>query len=242
MSQHALVLMHVPFEGPAAIKHWLTQHNIDCKEKHAPHIEAWQTLELPDWLVVMGGPMSVNDTAQHPWISQEIAFIRRAIDAGTRVVGVCLGAQLIAKSLGASVVRNAHAEIGWFEIRATDTGRQYPLGALFTDNPCVLHWHGDTFELPYGAQLLASSDACRNQIFTYGTNVLGLQCHLEMGRPQVERLARECADELAAGGHYVQPATTILAATQPFDTAQRLLDQLLSGFESQASNLRAQPQ
>lgn len=242
MPQQALVLMHVPFEGPAAIKRWFAQHDIACEQKHVPQIDDWETLSLPAWLVIMGGPMSVNDTAQHPWINQEVAFIKRAIDAGTKVIGVCLGAQLIAKALGAQVLRNAHAEIGWHKIRAIESRNPHPLGALFTASPQVLHWHGDTFELPCGAQLLASSDACRNQVFIYANHVLGLQCHLEMGRKQAERLAHECADELAAGGRYVQSAAAILAPTQPFEAAQLLLNQLLNEFQSLANDWRAHPQ
>lgn len=227
---HALVLMHVPFEGPAAIRGWLEQHQFQTERLNCPDVSDWNALALPDWLVIMGGPMSVNDTHEHPWLVEEMAFIKRAIDAGKKVLGICLGAQLIARTLGAEVTRNAEKEIGWFPIKATSGMGEHPLGKFFANFPMVLHWHGDTFAIPDGAVHLAQSVACTNQVFLYGNNVLALQCHLEMARPHVERLCDACADELREGGRFVQPVEKILAPHVPFASSKALLDELLDAF------------
>lgn len=230
--KQAYIFMHVPFEGPAAIRDWLAQRHIGIREVQTWTVEDWQALALPDWLFIMGGPMSACDDATYPWLAHEAAYIRRAMDAGKAVVGVCLGAQLIARTLDARVMPNAHREIGWWPVTATAAGRAHPLGELFAAGPAVLHWHGDTFDIPAGAVHLAQSAACANQIFLYGNNVLALQCHLEMRRKHVERLAHFCAAELAAGGPFIQPEAEVLAADAPFAESEALLDVLLERFQA----------
>lgn len=226
----ALIFKHVPFEGPAAIRQWLERQGLQIEQLHTPDIADWQALELPDWLVIMGGPMSVNDTSELPWLIAEKAFVKRAIDAGTKVLGICLGAQLIANVLGAAVTRNADKEIGWFPISATPAGLAHPLGQLLSAAPTVLHWHGETFAIPAAAIHLAQSEACAHQAFLFGNNALGLQCHLEMGLTQVTRLADACADELATGQRFIQPVETILSKDAPFAASQALLEKLLDTF------------
>lgn len=228
--KNALILMHVPFEGPAAIRDWLTRAGFTLRELQCGSDTDWQALDLPDWLVIMGGPMSANDDATLPWLGHEMAFIKRAIDAGKKVLGVCLGAQMIARVLGAAVTRNPAREIGWFPVTSTVAGQHHPLGQVFADAPSVLHWHGETFDIPAGAVHLAQSECCTNQAFLYRQHVLGLQCHLEMGRKHVERLCAACADELAGGGTFVQPASAILATDAPFADNQQRLDRLLDAF------------
>jgi GMP synthase-like glutamine amidotransferase len=230
--QQALVFTHVPFEGPAAIRDWLTSKGITSNKLQCDDDIDWQSLILPDWLVIMGGPMSVNDTDSHPWLKSEIAFIRHAIDAGKKVLGICLGGQLIARALGANVTRNSQKEIGWFPVSATTEGSRHPLGKVFSASPSVLHWHGDTFAIPDGAVHLARSEACGNQAFAWQSNVLALQCHLEMGRKHVERLVESCASELAQGGPFIQPAGTILGADAPFEASSALLYEALDCFQA----------
>lgn len=227
--QHATTIMHVPFEGPAIINDWLLQQRIHPTEIRADQQADWKTLALSDWLILMGGPMSVNDTTEHPWLEDEIAFIRRAIDAGKKVLGICLGAQLIARSLGAEVSQG-EKEIGWFPIETTAEAQQHPLGRFFADSPSVLHWHGDRFAIPEGAELLASSRACPHQAFAYGDNVLALQCHLEMDLPQITRLCDACADELAEGGTHVQSRATLLDCAPQLTASRKRLFELLDAF------------
>jgi GMP synthase-like glutamine amidotransferase len=147
-----------------------------------------------DALIFMGGPMSVNDDL--PYIHREIEFIRSAISRRQPVLGVCLGAQLIAKALGARVRANAVKEIGWFPVEFADTAARDPLFQGIEGAECVFHWHGETFDLPAGAELLVSSAACRHQAFRFGDRVYGLQFHLEV---TPEMIAQWCRADAACG-------------------------------------------
>ena len=151
-------------------------------------------------MVALGGPMSVNHETQLPWLKAEKQFLKTAIEHGVPVLGVCLGAQLIASSLGARVYPNSQKEIGWFPIHAT---------RLLPPELRVFHWHGETFDLPRGATLLASSPACRHQAFQLGSSVLGLQFHLETTPAAARALVEHCRDELVPG-QYVQSDSEIL--------------------------------
>jgi GMP synthase (glutamine-hydrolysing) len=149
----------------------------------------WESGELgrPQAWLLLGGSGSANDAH----LIAEVQLIQRAVAAGTPVLGVCLGAQLIAKALGSKVYRNRETEIGWAPIRFTDDAHDDALFDGFTVPETVFHWHSDTFDLPEGAVRLASSDACQNQAFRYGSNVYGLQFHLEATPDIIERWQQE---------------------------------------------------
>ncbi len=203
--EQALILRHVPFEDAGAIVPWLEERGL------SPHeLRLWENTPLPeqppDWLIIMGGPMSIQDETQHPWLPREKAFIRRCIDAGTTIVGVCLGAQLLAEALGARV-QSGEPEIGWFPVRPAG---DHPLARHFMDETPVLHWHSDRFDIPQGAVHLLASDACPGQAFLYGDRILGLQFHLEMDEPGLDTLSRECAEELDTGRRWIQNRETLL--------------------------------
>ncbi len=202
------VLTHAPFEGLGCIEPWLRARGA---ARSGTRLYAGERLPVGSsmaLLVVMGGPMSVNDEATLPWISEEKRFVRDAIQDGVRVLGVCLGAQLVAAALGARVYPDQHREIGWYAVRAVAA----PSGSFaFPTVVPAFHWHGETFDLPKGARHLAESDACRHQAFQVGETILGLQCHLEMTPAGVDALIRCCPDDLAAGP-YVQPAAAIRGA------------------------------
>ncbi len=138
-------------------------------------------------LIVLGGPMSAYDDERYPHLEIEVDSIRAAVDSGIPVLGICLGAQLIARALGARVKRNPVKEIGWYEVRRTDAGRRDALFGKFGASEQIFQWHGDTFALPHGAEHLAESDACANQAFRVGDCVYGLQFHLEADRALIER-------------------------------------------------------
>lgn len=178
-----------------------------------------------DWLVVMGGPMGIYDYAEHPWLVAEKEFIRAAIDAGKIVLGICLGAQIIADVLGAKVYPNTQKEIGWFPIkRATGAPNLIP------EQLTVFHWHGDTFDIPDGAIHLASSEACKNQGFIYGNRVVALQFHMETTAASMEALMLKCGHELI-DATFIQTADQMRAGLPNFGkinaTMKQLLDQLL---------------
>jgi GMP synthase-like glutamine amidotransferase len=208
----AHILQHAAFEGPGSIAPWLAAagYALDCTR-------LFEGADLPDpeavdFLVAMGGPMSVNDEPAYPWLAAEKAFIRRVAASGRPVLGICLGAQLIAAAMGARVFPNAAKEIGWFPVRAEAPAEPPPFPLLrFPPEMIAFHWHGETFDLPPGAVRLASSAACRNQAFQLGPAALGLQFHLETTPETLRELVDHCRAELVPAAH-VQSAARILAA------------------------------
>ena len=176
---------HVPFEDLGLIRASLEERGIsieyaDLFRPGAPVPDTTQAAGL----IFMGGPMSANDDL--PWLRQELQLISRAVERRQPVLGVCLGAQLIAKALGSRVYQNAVKEIGWFEIHLTEAAARDALFAGIGPVETVFHWHGETFDLPPGAQWLAYSEACRNQAFRAGANTYGLQFHLEVTPAMIE--------------------------------------------------------
>ena len=191
----SLIYRHVPFEGAGYLERALQSRGIafqyvDLYEPGAPSFDP----EDFQALIFMGGPMSVNDDL--PCLSLEMEAIRRAIGGGVPVLGICLGSQLIAKALGARVGRNPSKEIGWFDVTFTAAAADDPLFAGL-DRETVFHWHGETFDLPPGGSLLASSEFCRNQAFRIGDRVYGLQFHLEVTPEMIADWSRQdqnCGD------------------------------------------------
>lgn len=217
------VFQHVPFEGPAALSQWFEARR--CAVGYTQFYEpgfALPALADFDRLVVMGGPMSTNDEAEHPWLKTEKALIRTAIEQGKTVVGICLGSQLIASALGEKVYKNQHTEIGWFPVSRTEAGKHNRLATALPDHTTVFHWHGETFDLPREARLLFRSEGCANQIFAIGDRVLGLQCHLEMTPASLDQMLLHAGHELVAGT-YIQDAATIRANFNRTTENNRLL-------------------
>jgi len=199
----AHVLMHVDFEGPGSMGTWFASHGYTLTHtRFYQDIPALPELSDIDVLVVMGGPMSVNDEAEFPWLVTEKRYVRAAIQAGKPVLGVCLGAQLIASVLGARVFPNKLREIGWFPVRAAEVAESDGLFA-FPEQIEVFHWHGETFTIPPGATRILKSRYCENQAFAMGPH-LGMQCHVEMTEAMIRLWCRVWADEKAAAGPSVQ--------------------------------------
>jgi len=216
-------VQHVPFENPGAFVRWAEERGHASgitrffAGERLPPPEAW------DWLVVMGGPMSVHDEKDFPWLVGEKRAIEQAIRAGKTVIGVCLGAQLIADVLGAHVYLNDWREIGWFPIRWTPESRALPLFRAFPDEMAVYHWHGETFELPDGATRLASSAACLNQAFMYGDTVVGFQFHLEMQEENIRLIMEHCAHEMT-------PGPFVQTKEQMLDGARRYVGEIVAAL------------
>ncbi|QEP43096.1 type 1 glutamine amidotransferase [Ectothiorhodospiraceae bacterium BW-2] len=201
----ALILQHVPFEGAGSIESWLNTHHYSvhyCQLYNGDPLPDPDTIDL---LIIMGGPMSVNDEADYPWLADEKLFIATAIQMAVPTLGICLGAQLIANALGAAVYLNPVKEIGWFKVNAVAS--TLPLPPQFN----AFHWHGETFDLPPGSQHIARSSHCLNQGFSLGDRVIGLQFHLETTPESATALIENCRDELNESDT-IQSETAILAA------------------------------
>jgi GMP synthase (glutamine-hydrolysing) len=191
-----LAFRHVPFEGAGWLHDVLASRGLSLE-----YVDLYRAgATLPETgqaaaLIFLGGPMSVNDDL--PYLAREMELIRQAIRRGQPVLGICLGAQLIARAAGAAVRRNPQKEIGWFDVHLTGSGASDPLFAGMDRSENVFHWHGETFDLPDGASLLASSDACRHQAFRLGERTYGIQFHLEVTPAMIEDWSRQdenCGD------------------------------------------------
>jgi GMP synthase-like glutamine amidotransferase len=209
-------IQHVPFEGPANIQSWAENQGWQISGTHVYRLEKLPGPDELDWLVIMGGPMNIYEEKEYPWLAAEKRFIEKAIRKDKIVLGICLGAQLLADVLGGRVVRNRYKEIGWFPVSLRPEGLE---SAPFRNFPNVFpafHWHGDTFSLPPGAAMLAESEACPAQAFSSnGGRILALQFHLESSIDGIRALIQNCSDELV-DGEYIQSADAILGATEDF--------------------------
>lgn len=219
-------LQHVAFEGLGSLEGALLArgHQLSCTRLYAGDV--LPPLAAFDALVVMGGPMGVDDEATLPWLAAEKQFIKAAVTAGKRILGICLGAQLLAVALGARVDKNAYREIGWWPVIRRNDCADSTLASSFPDEVDVFHWHGDTFTLPDGARLLASSSGCRNQGFVWNERVLALQFHLETTPQSALDLCDHCSEDLD-GSRYVQTRTAMLEHPERFAAINQLMSTLL---------------
>jgi len=182
-------------------------------------------------LIVLGGTMSANDGDRLPFLVAELHWIRAAIQRQVPLLGICLGAQLLAKALGAAVYRNAQQEIGWHQVELLATAGYDRLFRGRSTQETVFQWHGGTFDLPPGAVLLAQSPLCRHQAFRYGAQSYGLQFHVEMVPELMENWLQEYeSNESTCSGSRVEPAAIRAAATAAFPAMRSFSHCLLERF------------
>ncbi|MDH2433959.1 glutamine amidotransferase [Pokkaliibacter sp. MBI-7] len=194
-----VALRHLQFEDLGTLEPLLQEQGyqvtyVDATQANLARLDAIG----PDLLVILGGPVGAFDDDTYPFIAEEAALVKTRLQSRRPLLGICLGAQLIARVLGATVSPMGYKEIGFAPLSLTTAGLNSPLAAL-GDIP-VLHWHGDQFEIPQGATRLAGTECCPNQAFAYGRNVLGLQFHLEADPSRIEQWLVGHANEIGQVG------------------------------------------
>lgn len=220
-------LQHVSFEGPAYISDWTRQNGHALSVTRCDQEPFFPSPDQLDWLIIMGGPMGVYQEKQFAWLPGEKQLIRAAIRAEKTIIGICLGAQLIAEALGAKVYPNSRKEIGWFPVSLTAEGRSEPLFESFPDVFPALHWHGDTFDLPSGSKHIMKTDGCQHQAFLYGHNILGLQFHLETTPGTLRDLIAHGSHELVSDT-FVQSKQRILTEANSCHQINHYLKKILN--------------
>lgn len=224
-------LQHVPFEHPAYILDWAREKGHSLTGTHLYNYESVPEPAQFDWLIIMGGPMNIYEEKEYPWLAYEKRFIREAIEQGKAVVGICLGAQLIADVLGGKVTKNPEGEIGWLPVTLNETARQSPLFQSFPDTFTVFQWHNDTFsELGPETICVASSEACQNQAILYRERVVGFQFHLESTPASINALLTHCAGDIK-DGRYMQSAQQIQDGMQQVAATNALMAEFLNQLE-----------
>jgi len=220
-------LLHVPFEDTGYIRIWAENHGHSFSETRLFAGEKLPDADSYDLLVVMGGNMNIYEEEKYPWLAEEKNYLKTAIDSGSKVLGICLGAQLIASVLGADVTRHNVTEIGWFAVEKTADADTTTLGSRIPNRFLAFQWHGDTFAIPDGAVHLFTGSGCKNQGFLYGEKVLALQFHLEITGQIIRNLIEDSPDETAKVSEYVQSIPQILDdshSAPAYDIMARILE------------------
>ncbi len=220
-------LQHVEFEALGIIEGWAEEKGMQITSTKLYEGEALpdkKELRDIDLVLIMGGPMNIYEYDKYPWLKEEKEFIANAIKQASlsrkmSVVGICLGAQLIADVLGAKVTPNQFKELGWFPIRSQSD--------LLPDSLEVFHWHGDTFPIPRGAKCIAFSQGCGNQGFIYKQRVIGLQFHLEMTNDGIDEIYANCADDIESGPYTQQQN---ISDASRIENAHNVMTAILDGL------------
>jgi GMP synthase (glutamine-hydrolysing) len=224
--KHLHFFQHVAFEHLGIIESWAGHHNFTISSTQFFKDPSISIPENTDWLVVMGGPMGVYDQNIYSWIENEKVAIAQAIDDGKVVLGICLGAQLIAQVLGAGIRTNAFKEIGWFPVYLDSDVLAHPICEYLPSQWDAFHWHQDTFEIPEGGRLLARTSACRNQGFVYNDRVVGMQFHMEITRSGAADLLKNCASDLGVE-EFISTPDQMLSSNAPFEESHHVMTNLL---------------
>jgi len=201
---------HVPYEGLGCLDHWVKnpEHNTTATKFYEDYKLPF--VEICELLIVMGGPMSVGDTSLYPWMTEEKKFVEKALHKGKKVLGICLGSQIIADVLGARVYKNTEKEIGWYDLHFYPDAIKHPLLNGIPESIKTFHWHGDTFDLPDQALLLGSSEATTHQGFLWNNQALALQFHMEMTNDTLPYMIDNNRYELVADKPYIQKESELI--------------------------------
>jgi GMP synthase (glutamine-hydrolysing) len=225
MKLHCII--HADFETPGYYETWAQKNGLDCNITHIAKNEPLPSVDDFDILLCMGGPQSARQIDQYPYLKDEITLIRQAITIGKKVMGVCLGAQLIAESYGAKTEKSPHKEVGVFPLSLTDDGKADPFIKHLPEQFQSSHWHHDMPGIPPQAKILAQSSGCPRQIICFSPKVYGFQCHLELDPRRMQWLIQHCPEDLSPD-RYVQEPDAILS--QDYEAIHQHLDVFLQKF------------
>ncbi|MCZ7392027.1 MAG: type 1 glutamine amidotransferase [Candidatus Methanoperedens sp.] len=226
-------LQHEPFEGLANIEVWANNKGHTISRTLLFNNEELPDIDDFDWLIIMGGSMNIYEEDKYPWLVQEKKFIADAIARKKLVLGVCLGAQLIADVLDGKVSRNNYREIGWFPVTLTKDAGSSLIFSTFPRKFMAFHWHGDIFNTPPGAKKIAESEGCANQAFEYNNGrVTGLQFHLDYSAQSIALMFQNCSDEIV-DGKYIQKPDEIVSHISNVQEIRKLLYLLLDNIEKE---------
>ncbi len=192
---NTLIIKHIDIEGPGLIEYCLKKEKISYRIINLEGGDPLPKLDPLNLIILLGGPMNVYEEDRYPFLKDEDLFLKEAIQRGKFILGICLGAQLIAKALGAKVFKSPVKEIGWFDVSLTRVGSQDPLFSNLPKTFPVFQWHEDTFEIPRSAKLIATSSSVPHQAFRYGDNAYGLQFHLEVTEEMIQDWMKTYEDE-----------------------------------------------
>jgi GMP synthase-like glutamine amidotransferase len=221
---------HAATEGPGGVGRWAHERGFSLTTTRFDLGDLLPAMESFDTLVVMGGHMNIYQYRDYPWLKSERAFMQEALRAGKKIIGFCLGSQLLADALGARVHQHRQFEIGWFPVKKQPVSSDLLSWNSFPEELSVLHWHGDSFDLPEGAQLLASSEACEHQAFSYQKQAIGFQFHLEVAEEDLKGFIG-CGSDLKLPGSFVQSEAQVWQGARDYAPfAQQVLYRFLDQF------------
>lgn len=224
------VLQHSSINTLGTIEEYAKTKNHRLESTRFYETKTPPELDSFDLLIIMGGPMGIYDYEENPWLRDEKTFIKQAIEAGKHVLGICLGAQLLADVLGARVYENRHMEMGWSPIRATGDENKPEFLKGLPDKITVFHWHSRTFDLPAGAVHLFESESCKNQGFIYNGRVAALQFHPEVNEERILNLIKRFGDGME-NGPFVQKKQEMLGQEEYLADTKEFMFLALDKFE-----------
>jgi GMP synthase-like glutamine amidotransferase len=218
--KNIIILKHANFESPYYILNILKRRKIKYEIVNVYKNVKFPDINSFDFLIIMGGPMGVYEERKYPWLKDEKNFIKKSIKKGKKILGICLGAQLIAECLGGKVYKNKYKEIGWFPVYLTPDAKRCYLFKEVPERFITFHWHNDTFTIPDGAIHLAYSQACKNQAFVYGNNIIALQFHPEITRKSLEAFIKN--------ERYVKSKNILIDFKENIDINHKVIESIIS--------------
>lgn len=228
-------LQHVPFENLANIQSWAENKKHEVSSTKLYQNDAFPSIENINLLIILGGPMNIYEEEKYSWLRNEKKFIENALAENKFVLGICLGAQLLADVLGGKVRKNEFTEIGWHTVKKTPEAGESVFLNSFPSTFTAFHWHGDTFDIPPGALRLADSEACRNQAFEYNGRALGLQFHIESSEQSIANLILSCQNDLT-DGKFIQHSSEMIYKPALLHEIYGYLNAVLDAIENRVNN------